>query len=69
MKASQLAAAISDLIARHGDLEIYFDCDSVLTELASVGALGAPYIDPPAFVIYARQSDVESDAVDIHVPP
>jgi hypothetical protein len=53
VKASELVVAITDCIAKYGDLEIVFDCDSFLTELASVELLNEAYCDPPVLVIYA----------------
>jgi hypothetical protein len=52
MSASELVSLLSDLIAKHGDLQIVFDCDSVLTDLASVEVLSGPFPELPVFVIY-----------------
>ena len=51
MKASELVSELSSLIDAHGQLEVYCDCDSVLTDLAAVVPIGKPYFDPPVLVI------------------
>jgi hypothetical protein len=57
MLISELLSQLSKLAARHGDLEIFFDFDSVLTKTASVELLSGPYEDLPAFVISLPQED------------
>jgi hypothetical protein len=53
MTALDLIARVSDLVAQHGDLEVVFDCDFVITEIGSVELLGDPaFSDAPVFVIY-----------------
>jgi hypothetical protein len=55
-----LASRLSDLIALHGDLEIVFDCDAILTELASVELFSGPFPDLPVFIIYPPPPRSES---------
>lgn len=68
MKASELVALINDSVAKYGDLEIVFDCDSFLAELASVELLNEPYIDSPVFVIYALSPPRTPDTPSAPIP-
>lgn len=52
MLATQLVSEVLDLIAKHGDLEVYFDCDSVIVETSTITLLDEPYLDRPVFVIF-----------------
>jgi hypothetical protein len=50
MKASELVSKLSALIEEQGDMEIFYDCDSLLAGIESVRVLGTPYFDPPVVV-------------------
>ena len=66
MKASELVSELSSLIEEHGQLDVYCDCDSILTELAAVVQIGKPHFDPPVFVIQSvpHGPDVSNDSFD-----
>lgn len=53
LKASELLTQLSELVARHGDLEILYECDNVPMALASVGVFDDRDESlPPVFIIY-----------------
>jgi hypothetical protein len=51
MKASELVARVKEQIARHGDLEIMADCDSMLMAPACVQFISEAYLPAPLLVI------------------
>lgn len=56
-KASELVFEISQLIAKHGDREIFCECDGSLVELSSVALLNEPYFSSSVFAIYLHPDD------------
>jgi hypothetical protein len=52
MKASELLTELSELIVKHGDLDIHYECDNMLTDVTSVKLFNESFLGlPPVFVI------------------
>jgi hypothetical protein len=56
MKASEMVALLKKLIAEVGDLELVYDCESVIQELETVSLLDGPHFEPPVILVSARLS-------------
>ena len=53
MTALDLIARVSDLVAQHGDLDVLFNCDFVISEIGSIEFLDEPAFDNlPVIIIY-----------------
>lgn len=63
MKASELAGALTELIGKHGDQEVLFDCGSIHAALSSVDVNREPGGEAFAFVVYQRMEDDERLAI------
>ncbi|RJF96021.1 hypothetical protein [Noviherbaspirillum saxi] len=63
MKASELVSELSNLIAQFGDLNVAYDCDSVLTESISFEVLDAPYLSAPVFVVHLLETGNEGSLI------
>jgi hypothetical protein len=68
MKASELVSKVSELIAKHGDLEIFYECGAVLDELGTIEVRSEPYLGRPILVIFPSSSSLDSNDSDIHAP-
>jgi hypothetical protein len=51
MKASEVVDLLEKMIAEAGDLELLYDCESLLHELETIELLKGPNFDPPVFVL------------------
>jgi hypothetical protein len=55
VKANDLIAVLSDLVAQHGDLDVMLESDLVLA-VRSVRILGAPHFDPPVIALSSEDA-------------
>lgn len=57
MNAQDLIARVSDLVARHGNLEVVFDSEFVISEIGSIELLDEPAFNvSPVIIIYPPPS-------------
>ena len=65
MKASYLISCLQDLIDKHGDLDAILDCESIPTEIDSVGVLADPYSKTSVFLIFSLQDIADIGSAEV----